>query len=162
MEKSDVELLRTKRVRHVQPGDVTALKSIIDATGLFPSEMLDGMIAGFLKGTAADECWLTIDNGGLKALAYYAAERMTAGTWNLLLIAVHPDHQRKGYGAAMVRAVEHELRKQGERLLLIETSGLPAFERARIFYDKLGYDREAKIRDFYSDGDDKIVFRKAL
>jgi len=162
MKIPNVELPIGKLVRQAEPFDLPALKAMIDGADLFPSEMLDDMIAGFFAGTASNEYWLTIDDGELKALAYYAAERMTEGTWNLLLITVHPDHQRQGYGTAMMCAVEHELSKRGERLLLIETSSLPAFERARIFYEKLGYDREAKIRDFYSDGDDKIVFRKAL
>ena len=42
------------------------------------------------------------------------------------------------------------------------TSGLPSFERTRGFYRLCGYDEEARIRDFYQAGEDKIVFRKAL
>jgi ribosomal protein S18 acetylase RimI-like enzyme len=45
---------------------------------------------------------------------------------------------------------------------LVETSGLPKYDRARAFYTKCGYEEEARIRDFYTTGDDKIVFRKAL
>ena len=45
---------------------------------------------------------------------------------------------------------------------LVETSGLPEFERARAFYRKCGYEEEARIREFYNAGEDKIVFRKAL
>ena len=47
-------------------------------------------------------------------------------------------------------------------MLLIETSGLATFERTRAFYHALGYDEEARIREFYKAGDDKVVFRKAL
>ena len=62
----------------------------------------------------------------------------------------------------MLNHVEHALALQGARVLLVETSGLPTFERTREFYRKNGYDLEARIRDFYKAGDDKIVFRKAL
>ena len=51
---------------------------------------------------------------------------------------------------------------RGERVLLIETSGLGSFERTRDFYRTQGYDDEARIREFYGAGDDKIIFRKAL
>jgi ribosomal protein S18 acetylase RimI-like enzyme len=51
---------------------------------------------------------------------------------------------------------------RGARVLLVETSGLPSFERTRAFYRKCGYDEEARIRDFYKAGDDKIVYRKML
>jgi ribosomal protein S18 acetylase RimI-like enzyme len=87
---------------------------------------------------------------------------MTEGTWNLLLIAVHPERQGEGIGAALMTHAETILAAQGERVVLVETSGLPEFERTRGFYDRLGYEREARIRDYYRAGEDKIVFRKAL
>jgi ribosomal protein S18 acetylase RimI-like enzyme len=151
-------------IRPVTPADVPALKSVIDGTGLFPSEMLDGMLAGYFAGDgASEEFWLTYeDRGDPIAVAYCAPERLTQGTWNLYLIAVHSDHQGRGVGAAMMRHVEELLAARGERVLLVETSGLPDFERTRAFYRKLGYDEEARIREFYQAGEDKIVFRKAL
>ena len=95
-------------------------------------------------------------------MAYYAPERMTQGTWNLLLIAVHPDRQGQGIGGAVMRHVEKTLARRGERILLVETSGLPAFDRTRAFYRFIGYDEEAQIRDYYQAGDDQVVFRKLL
>jgi ribosomal protein S18 acetylase RimI-like enzyme len=149
-------------IRPTTAGDTPALKAVIDATGLFPSDMLDDMLAGFLKSQGGDEIWLTDHDVGPVALAYCAPERMTQGTWNLYLIAVHPDRQGKGRGTALLRHVEQALAERGERVLLVETSGLPAFERTRAFYRQCGYDEEARIRDFYQAGEDKIVFRKAL
>jgi ribosomal protein S18 acetylase RimI-like enzyme len=150
-------------IRPAATEDLTALKAVIDATGLFPSAMLDDMAAGYLGGDAGDEFWLTVDDGdGPVAVAYCAPERMTQGTWNLLLIAVHPDRQGRGRGAALLRHVERALAARGERLLLVETSGLPSFERTRAFYRRRGYDEEARVRDFYRAGEDKVVLRKAL
>jgi len=54
------------------------------------------------------------------------------------------------------------LKKQGVRVLLVETSGTDDFVRTRSFYEQIGYETEARIRDYYDAGDDKIVFRKAL
>jgi ribosomal protein S18 acetylase RimI-like enzyme len=150
------------RIRPVTRADLPALKVVIDATELFPSQMLDDMAAGYLSGEASNDFWLTIDDGGPLAVAYYVPERMTEGTWNLLLIAVHPDHQGHGQGAALLEHIEKVLAARGERLLLVETSGLPSFERMREFYRKCGYGQEARIRDFYQTGEDKIVFRKEL
>ena len=87
---------------------------------------------------------------------------MAYGIWNLLFIAVRPDLQGRGRGSALLRHIEQALRERGARLLLIETSGLGTFERTRAFYRKHGYDEEARIRDYYRPGDDKVVFRKAL
>lgn len=150
-------------IRPIRESDVPGLKAIIDATGLFPPEMLDDMVASYLKGDpGCNDIWLTDDDGGHATVAYCAPERMTLGTWNLYLIAVHPAQQRKGRGAAMMAHVERQLAQRGERVLLVETSGLPEFERTRAFYRSIGYTEEARIRDFYKAGDDKVIFRKSL
>ena len=170
----------TAAIRSVARADVPGLKAVIDATGLFPAEMLDDMLAGYLGDQDGDDVWLTVDSGspahgpphgpahgpahahGLVAVAYVAPERMTLGTWNLYLIAVHPAFQSRGLGAALVRHIEDVLAARGARVLLVETSGLPAFARTRAFYHANGYDEEARVREFYAAGEDKVVFRKAL
>lgn len=57
--------------------------------------------------------------------------------------------------------IEDLLHQQGQRLLLVETSGLPEFDLARQFYHKCQYTQEAVIRDFYTEGEDKRVLEKA-
>jgi ribosomal protein S18 acetylase RimI-like enzyme len=156
----------TAMIRSVTPDDTDALMNLADAVGLFqPHELeeLGYMLAGYFDGSLGSEhFWLTYDDGGPVGVAYFAPEQYADGTWNLYFIAVHPEHQGKGYGAALLRYVEQTLAARGERLLLVETSGLPNFERTRAFYRKHGYDEEARIREFYKAGDDKIIFRKAL
>lgn len=147
-------------IRPTTPDDFIALKNVIEATGLFPAEMLDGMLSDYFGGETENDYWLTDDNNGPKAFAYFAPERMTQGTWNLYLIAVHPDQQNQGRGTSILREVERILAARAARVLLVETSGLPSFEGTRAFYRKCGYDEEARIRDFYQDGEDKVVFRK--
>ena len=62
----------------------------------------------------------------------------------------------------MLRGVEEDLRARGQRLLLVETSSTPQYDRTRAFYDKLGYEEEARVRDYWEAGDDLVLFRKAL
>jgi ribosomal protein S18 acetylase RimI-like enzyme len=152
----------TLTVRATRPEDLPALRSVIDSTGLFPGEMLDDMTAPFLMGVDSADRWLTLDDGEPIGVAYFAPERMTVGTWNLLLIAIRSDRQGQGLGRRLTDAVEMALANDGQRILLVETSGLPEFERTRAFYDGREYQREALIRDFYQDGEDKVVFWKRL
>ena len=95
-------------------------------------------------------------------VAYCEPERMTDKTWNLQLIAFHPNYQGQGRGVKLLLHVEQALKERGGRMLLVETSGLPSFVRTWNFYRKCGYEEEARIRDFYTTGEDKIVFRKLL
>ena len=149
-------------IRSIVPADLPALKQVIDANQLFPADMLDKMIFDYFNNDRCQDYWFTYDNGKPIAIAYCAPEKMTAGTWNLYLIAVHPDYQGIGLGTSIVRHVEQALARQGERILLVETSGLASFESTRKFYRQCGYHQEAIIREFYQAGEDKIVFCKSL
>ena len=149
-------------VRPVTPKDLPALKVVIDANKLFPSDMLDDMTSDYFSNENSNDYWFTYDDGKPVAIAYCAPEKMTEGTWNLYLIAVHPDYQRSGLGTSMLHHIEQRLAERGERILLVETSGLESFEGTRDFYRKCGYEKEACIREFYQAGEDKIVFRKLL
>lgn len=151
-------------IRPATSDDTTALIALADSTGLFsPNELAEigQMLADHLDGnSSSNHYWVTDDEGGeLVGIAYYAPERMTDGTWNLYLIAVRPDCQGQGRGTRLLCYVE-QATARGERLLLVET--LPSFERTRAFYRKCGYEEEARIRDFYGAGVDKIVYRKVL
>ena len=63
---------------------------------------------------------------------------MTNRTWNLLLIATHKDHQRKGCGVALIKRIEASLSERQQRILIVETSGLPEFQSQREFYTNRG------------------------
>jgi ribosomal protein S18 acetylase RimI-like enzyme len=41
------------------------------------------------------------------------------------------------------------LRQAGHRILLVDTSGTPEFERTREFYRSNGFEEQARIREFY-------------
>jgi GNAT superfamily N-acetyltransferase len=153
-------------IRPVTTEDQDTIIAIAEASGLFRPEEVEavaGMLAAHLGGQqGSDHVWLTDDDDGPTAVAYYAPEPFADGVWNLYLLAVHPDRQGDGRGAALVRHVEADVRTRGARVLLIETSGLPRFERTRAFYLRCGYVQEARIRDYYGEGDDKIVFWKSV
>lgn len=123
---------------------------------------MDDMISGYLDKSTPDMWFVYILDGQAVSFGFCEPERMTEGTWNLLAIAVEPSHQGKGIGAAMMAYLEDRLARQGERILLVETMGTPALERTRAFYRKNAYVEEARIREFYEAGADKVVFWKHL
>ena len=152
----------TYPVRAVSAADLPALRHVLDTSGLFPAELIDAMIAPYLAGGSAD-VWLAVDdNVSLTGFAYAVPERMTAGTWNLLAIAVDRDRQGQGAGTALVRHLLAMLAEAGERLLIVETSGLPDYLATRRFYAQLGFTETACIPDFYDRGEDKIILTRPL
>lgn len=155
--------LHDMTIRPLEAADLPALVALIDATGLFPGELLPDMARTFLEQSPTTDAWFVMTrDGSPAAVAYVVPERLTQGTYNLLLIAVHADHQGKGLGKDLMAHVESHLSARDGRLLLVETSGLPDFERTRQFYLNNGYGIEARIREFYAPGEDKVIFRKEL
>ncbi|MEM7441641.1 MAG: GNAT family N-acetyltransferase [Pseudomonadota bacterium] len=149
------------RIRPTSSTDIPALQTILRDTGLFPPEMLPDMLAAHLAAQG-EALWLTCEDGAVSGFCYAEPEALTDGTWNMLAIAVAPSAQNNGAGRALVSALEDALRQYGARVLIADTSGTEEFAATRAFYRSAGYVEEARIRDFWSKGDDKVVFWKGL
>ena len=149
-------------IRPAERSDIPAIKSVVKDAGLFPPAMLDDMIAGYLEETARDIWFVAVADGQVVGFGYCEPERMTSGTWNLLAIGILARYRGRGIGGAMMRYLEDRLRTGGQRVLIVETLGTPAYARTRAFYSSNGYTEEARIREFYEPGGDKIVFWKHL
>ena len=124
------------------------------------------MLGGMLEAASEHESSalsLTLLAGNTPAgFAYARSEELAEGTWNLLALAVKPYLQGQGLGAELVSATEAALSDRNQRILIIDTSGTPDFAPVRTFYEKAGYVEEARIRDYWAPGDDKVTFWKRL
>ncbi len=150
-------------IRYVEKQDLPELKKVLDSSELFPSYLLDDMISDYLSNEKSTDIWFTtVEQGNPISIGYCAPERLTEGTYNLYLIAVHKDKQGNGTGKKMTEFIEDELRKNGNRILVVETSGKPEFKLTREFYAKCNYVQQATIPEFYEEGDDKVIFWKKL
>jgi len=150
------------KIQSVQKQHVAAIGRLADVTDLFPSEMLGDMIAGYFDKTKIDIWFVGTLNGEVVAFGFCEPERMTEGTWNLLAIAVQPEMQGKRIGQQMMHYLEQRLADAGERILIVETMGTAELTLTREFYVKNGYAEEARIREFYEAGADKIIFWKKI
>ena len=84
-------------IRKVKQTDLVFLQSIIETTGLFPSGLLEEMMEDYLTKENSQDIWLTQELGGRPViLAYLAPEKLTNGTYNLYLIAVHREFYNEG------------------------------------------------------------------
>ena len=152
-----------QNIRAAIPQDVEAMKEVLDTIELFPSEYLDDMISDYFNNEETEDIWFTatIDNRPV-ALAYCAPEKFTEGTFNLYAIGVRKDCQDKGIGGKMMDYLENLLREKDHRILIVETSGSPDLALTREFYKKKNYTQEAVLREFWSEGEDKVIFWKKL
>jgi len=101
-------------------------------------------------------------DGKLLGYACYGPTPCTLGTWDLYWIAVAPRAQRTGVGTRLLQEVERRLARERARLVLIETSSQPIYEKTRRFYLRHGYPEVARVPDFYSEGDDRVIYAKRI
>ncbi len=154
-------------IRATTPADMPELIELTHATGVFKPheiEALDEVLQDyFAHNHQAGHVAVTSEEGG-KTLgyAYYAPAAMTDRSWYLYWIAVRSARQAKGIGTELLRYAEEDIRRRKGRILFIETSSLPHYDKTRRFYLKNGYEVTGALRDYYSDGDDMVVFRKRL
>ncbi len=155
-----------QRIRALVQDDTAPALDIVLAAGLFAaddigivSDLLDNY---FTSSTDGQLCLVSQNGSSLDGIAYAQATSAADRVWYLTMIAMRPTTQRTGADSALLRAVETELVERRQRLLLVETSALPAYEGARRFYRGAGYDEEARVRDFHEDGDDMVLFWKRL
>ena len=152
-----------EHIRPVVENDIHQLKTVVDSSGLFPSEYLEDMMNDYLTNRESTDIWFTyMQENTPVAIGYCVPEKLTEGTYNLLAIGVREDVQGKGIAGIMMNYIEQELKNKEGRILIVETSSEEAQQKARNFYKKIGYHQEAVIRDFWKEGEDKIVFWKRL
>jgi ribosomal protein S18 acetylase RimI-like enzyme len=102
------------------------------------------------------------EEGQVYGYACYGPRALTHGSYDLYWIASDIQTRRRGAGRALMAHVEQQIAAKGGRLVIVETSGMEAYIGTRKFYASIGYTPEAVIKDFYSDGDDLVIFTKKL
>ena len=76
--------------------------------------------------------------------------------------AVHPDHQGRGIGSALISFIENKAKEIGYKKIFIETYGEETFAKARKFYEKKGFCKVGEINNYLTDDSSMIVFGKVI
>jgi ribosomal protein S18 acetylase RimI-like enzyme len=101
-------------------------------------------------------------DGKVVGYVCYGPTPMTTGTFDLYWIASDPLVRGQGVGAALVSAMEGDIRRRKGRLIRVETSAMEAYGPTRGFYAAMQYKEESRFRDFYKPGEDLIILAKRL
>jgi len=128
-------------------------------------ETVDEMFEEYLaQGAEKSGYYFIVSKEGdqVQGYACYGPRALTDRTYDLYWIAVDPNARGGGVGKILLAASEDTVRQMGGRLMIVETSGLPKYEPTRLFYHATHYLHEATLKDFYSDGDDLVIFTKRL
>jgi D-alanine-D-alanine ligase len=151
----------------VFPSDCVAVRDIVASTSSFsPSECATAveLVEERLTHGKASEYSFLFAEGPQGVVGYICYGSIACSLWSfdIYWIAIRQELQGIGLGSALLSRAELEIRRAGGRRVYIETSGRADYEKTRAFYDRKGYMVEALLKDFYADGDDKVIFVKAL
>ncbi len=92
----------------------------------------------------------------------YGPTPLTEGTWDVFWVAIDKDKRGQGLGRALMGFAEDKIKEAKGRLIIIETSSLPSYDRTRAFHQSVGFKIICQIRDFYSIGDNLVIMEKRL
>jgi ribosomal protein S18 acetylase RimI-like enzyme len=147
--------------------DGESIRSIVRSSGFFSVEEVE-MAAELLeerlsRGESSGYYFLFVAiNERVVAYSCYGPIPCTRESYDLYWIAVLHEFRGRGIGRDLLARTEEKIVKMGGKRIYVDTSSRDQYEPTRSFYRAGGYEQEAVLKDFYSPGDDKIIYVKQL
>jgi GNAT superfamily N-acetyltransferase len=150
-----------------EESDIESVRDIIVSTNFFYEhevEIAVGLVEERLKEGESSGYYFVFAEENGKTIAYscFGPNEMSNTCWDLYWIATHNDLRGKGAGKKLLNETISQAAKMGCIILIAETSGLPHYAPTRAFYERSGFNPEARIKDFYRLGDDKIFYTRRI
>jgi ribosomal protein S18 acetylase RimI-like enzyme len=142
-------LAMLRSIPQFKPDEVLVAEELIDAA------IRDPQGSGY-------ECVVGHQLGQLVGYVCFGPTPMTDATWDLYWIAVAPGLQGRGIGKHLYNACADRVRKRGGEQLRIETSSQESYAATGGFYERLGFAIAGRLNDFYSRGDDLLIFYRKI
>lgn len=103
--------------------------------------------------------WLVaLEDGGVVG---YVGSQTVMDETDMMNVAVHPDHRRRGIGQQLIDELVRRLEKQGSVSLTLEVRA--SNEPAKQMYEKLGFAIAGRRPNYYRNPkEDALILRKML
>jgi len=154
-------------IRRAQADDRLTILSIIEQTTFFrpdelvvAAEVFDDAVS---QGPAGDyQSFVAVSTTRPVGWICYGPTPCTVGTFDIYWIVVAPHQQKKGIGSQLIQFACNAIKENNGRLAVIETSSTERYRPTQQFYEKTGFGKAAQVKDFYTQGDDKIIYIKQV
>jgi len=156
------------QIRKMIAEDRVAILRILEATDMFTPAELDvamELVDIYLTNKEQKDYIIYVATDERKEVVGYVCygpTPATDGTFDLYWIAVSPAMQQQGVGKKLLSFTEQAIMNQQGRMIVIETSSQTKYKPTQDFYLRNHYQLEARIKDFYRIGDDRLIFVKRL
>lgn len=150
-----------------QPSDMKRVREIVVSSGFFSeaeTEVAVELVQERLnKGIESGYYFLFAEKDhNVIGYSCFGPIPCTVESYDIYWIAVQEELRRSGLGVKILKRVEERIRKIGGKRIYVETSSREQYKPTRSFYSRCGYCKEATLKDFYSPGDDKVIYLRVL
>lgn len=161
-----IQAMNSFNIHVLLPSDQAQIRGIMSEWGFFSPAAVDAAMEFCEEASChpfQQYYGYVIKAGNVVAgFAVFGLAPLTDRCWDLYWIGVAPRFSRKGIGEALVRYMEDIVIGQHGRQIHIDTSSLPSFVPACRFYEKMGFLKTACLKDYYRQGEAKIIYVKVL
>ena len=117
----------------------------------------ENSVAGELTNKLAH--WIVLEEDG-RVLGYVGTQTVMDET-DMMNIAVHPDHRRKGIADALMAALISDLERMGSHSLTLEVR--VSNEPARKLYERWGFAEVGRRKNYYRNPrEDALILRREI
>lgn len=152
-------------IRKIKQADVAKLENILNTISNFGenevSVAMELILIAANNPKQTDYHLYVYEHDG-KVIGYHCTGQrpLTQGTYDLYWIVAEHNPSKKGVGRELLLHAENFVQQNNGRWLLAETSSKESYAATRNFYMRNNYSIIAQVNDFYSIGDDLIIFGK--
>ncbi len=152
-------------IRKLKQGDSKKLEEILSRISNFSQQEVDvamELVNIAEQNPGQDDYNIYVYENDGRIFGYHCTGKrpLTDAVFDMYWIAADPEATEKGIGKKLLEHAEEFVRQRKGRWLLAETSSKESYTRTRNFYLRNNYTIVAEINDFYSIGDNLIVFGK--
>jgi ribosomal protein S18 acetylase RimI-like enzyme len=157
----------TTSIRPLTVKEKASVMHLLQTTPEFlPPEVIiaEELIDAFLEDTETSGYYIYVAelDGEIAGYICYGNTPLTEATWDIYWVVVAHDKQGFGIGRILMKHAEDDIKKMHGKLIMVETSGKPEYNKTRRFYDTLNYQRVCQIPDYYAPGDDLVLYSKRI
>jgi N-acetylglutamate synthase-like GNAT family acetyltransferase len=153
--------------QQIQHSDIGAIADIVKSSGFFSTEEVD--IALELAEEKLTQPYdssyqflFAEDEKRVVGYTCFGLISATAGSYDLYWIAIDEQLRGAGLGKDLMKRTEKIIHALSGKRIYVETSSRHQYQPTHGFYESCGYRKEAVLKDFYMEGDSKIIYVKTL
>lgn len=146
--------------------DLTNIEQMLKSTGFFeqsPDEIdvaLELARLSLKDGNNVENYEFIFAEKDGKVVGFGCFSRIpcTLSSFEIYWLCVDKQQQGQGVGKKLIQEIIQEVKKNEAKKVVLQTAGRKQYLPTQKFYVAAGFDLEARIKDYYAEGDDCLIY----